>query len=308
MNATASSRLLPPETLAGLANLELVARTAVEGFLTGLHRSPHYGFSQEFKEYRAYVEGDDPRFVDWNVYARTDRAYIRRYEGETNTRVMILLDASASMSYASHSVSKLQYAKFLAAALGYMAMRQHDPTGLIVFDEKVRQYRPPTSRAGGLTGLLHTIEAVQASGGTRLLDCFSKFREHLTRRGLVAVITDLYCDPAALTKAVQPLAYHGHDIVIFQLMDPNEEKPQALTAAGEGKGRESLILEDMETQATIQVSAEYLREKYAEKLGAHLDELRRATANLGAHHMTFTTDQPLDRALRHYLTFREGRA
>lgn len=305
---TTIGHLLPPATLASLANLELVARVAVEGFLMGLHRSPRFGFSQEFKEYRAYVEGDDPRFVDWNVYARTERAYIRRYEGETNTRVMILLDASASMSYASHSVSKLQYAKFLAAALGYMAMRQHDPAGLIVFDEKVRQYRPPTSRAGGLTGLLHTIEAVEASGGTRLLDCFSKFREHLTRRGLVAVITDLYCDPAALTKAVQPLAYHGHDIVIFQLMDPNEEKPQALTAAGEGKGRESLILEDMETQATIQVSAEYLRERYAEKLSAHLDELRRATANLGAHHMTFTTDQPLDRALRHYLTFREGRA
>jgi uncharacterized protein (DUF58 family) len=304
---SAIGHLLPPATLASLANLELVARVAVEGFLIGLHRSPRFGFSQEFKEYRAYVEGDDPRFVDWNVFARTDRAYIRRFEGETNTRLMVLLDASASMSYASHSVSKLQYAKFLAAALGYMAMRQHDPAGLIVFDETVRQYRPPTSRAGGLTGYLHAIEAVQASGGTRLLDCFSKFREHMTRRGLVAVITDLYCDPAALTKAVQPLAYRGQDIVIFQLLDPNEQKPEALTKTGEGKGRESLVLQDMETQATMSVSAEYLRDKYAEKLDAHLDNLRRAAANLGAHHMWLTTDQPLDRALRRYLTFREGR-
>ncbi len=300
--------LLAPSTLASLANLELVARVAVEGFLVGLHRSPRFGFSQEFKEYRAYVEGDDPRFVDWNVYARTDRAYIKRYEGETNTRLMILLDASASMNYSSHSVSKLQYAKFLAAALGYLAMRQHDPAGLIVFDEQVRQYRPPTSRAGGLAALLHTIEAVQASGGTRLLDCFAKFREHMTRRGLVAVITDLYCDPAALTKAVQPLAYHGHDIVIFQLLDPNEQTPGALTHTGEGKGRESLVLQDMETQATIQVSAEYLRERYAEKLSAHLDELRRAAASVGAHHMSIVTDQPLDKALRGYLSFREGRA
>src|ERR671915_459627 len=123
MSAGALNRLLPPETLAGLANLELVARTAVEGFLTGLHRSPHYGFSQEFKEFRAYAEGDDPRFVDWNVYARTERTYIRRFEGETNTRLMILLDASASMGYGSGSITKLQYGKFLAAALAYVAAR-----------------------------------------------------------------------------------------------------------------------------------------------------------------------------------------
>src|SRR3954451_18511060 len=142
MSSTALNRLLPPTTLAGLANLELVARTAVEGFLTGLHRSPHYGFSQEFKEYRAYVEGDDPRFVDWNVFARTERTYIRRYQGETNTRLFVLLDASASMGYQSTSVSKLQYAKYLAAALSYLASKQHDPVGLIVFDEAIRHYRP----------------------------------------------------------------------------------------------------------------------------------------------------------------------
>ena len=154
-----SHRLLTPETLAGLANLELVARTAVEGFLIGLHRSPHFGFSQEFAEYRAYAEGDDPRFVDWNVYARTERTYIRRYEGETNTRLMILLDASASMGYSSGKVSKLQYGKFLAAALAYLAARQHDPVGL----DRVRRRRSastvrPSSRAGSLQGVLHAID------------------------------------------------------------------------------------------------------------------------------------------------------
>src|SRR4029453_1507994 len=154
MSSTALNRLLSPTTLAGLANLELVARTAVEGFLTGLHRSPHYGFSQEFKEYRAYVEGDDPRFVDWNVYARTERTYVRRFEGETNTRLMLLLDASASMGYTSTTVTKLQYAKFLAAALAYLAARQHDPVGLIVFDEEVRQFRPATRRAGRLPRMI----------------------------------------------------------------------------------------------------------------------------------------------------------
>jgi uncharacterized protein (DUF58 family) len=307
MSTPSPAHLLPPATLASLANLELVARVAVEGFLIGLHRSPRFGFSQEFKEYRAYVEGDDPRFVDWNVYARTDRAYIRRYEGETNTRLMILLDASSSMGFGTQGITKLQYGKFLAAALGYLAMRQHDPAGLIVFDEKVRQYRPPTSRAGGLSGLIHAIDAVQAGGGTNLLDSFRQFREHLTRRGLVVVISDLYCDPAALTRAVQPLAYHGHDIVIFQLFDPQEKEPQRLMNTPQGKGRESLLVEDVESLATVQVSAEYLREHYDTRLQAHLAALRSAAVSLGAHHTWLTTDEPLDRALRQYLKFREGR-
>src|SRR5262250_2866613 len=135
------NRLLPPTTLAALSNLELIARTAVEGFLIGQPRSPRFGFSQEFAEYRAYVEGDDPRFVDWNVYARTERAYIKRYIGETNTRLVILLDSSASMGFASGRVSKLLYGKFLAATLAYLAARQHDAVGLIVFDDQIREHR-----------------------------------------------------------------------------------------------------------------------------------------------------------------------
>jgi uncharacterized protein (DUF58 family) len=290
MSSTAINRLLPPTTLAGLANLELVARTAVEGFLTGLHRSPHYGFSQEFKEYRAYVEGDDPRFVDWNVYARTERTYIRRYEGETNTRLMILLDASASMDYSSGGVSKLQYGKFLAAALAYLAARQHDPVGLIVFDEQIRQFRPATSRAGSLQSMIHTIDGVTAGRGTNLEECFRSFGEHLKRRGLVAVISDLYCDP---------LAYHGHDIMLFQLLDPRELKPE---------WSESVLLEDVETHQTLNVAPEYLAGEYRDKLGAHLASLRKAAADVGAHQLLISTDEPLDRALRRYLLFREGRS
>lgn len=298
MNAAASNRLLPPETLAGLANLELIARTAVEGFLTGLHRSPHYGFSQEFKEYRAYVEGDDPRFVDWNVYARTERTYIRRYEGETNTRLMILLDASASMGYGSQSITKLQYGKFLAAALAYLAARQHDPVGLIVFDEKVRTFRPATSRAGSLTAMIHAIDAVTPGNGTNLEACFQRFGEHLSRRGLVAVISDLYCNPEEMSRAVQPLAYRGHDIMLFQLLDPQEMKPN---------WRESVLLKDVETQRTLNVSPEYLATEYQQRLDNHLQSLRRAAANVGAHQMLITTDEPLDSALRRYMVLREGR-
>jgi uncharacterized protein (DUF58 family) len=298
MRPTAQNRLLPPATLAGLANLELIARTAVEGFLTGMHRSPRFGFSQEFREYRAYVEGDDPRFVDWNVYARTDRTYIRRYEGETNTRLMILLDASASMGYSSHAVTKLQYAKFLAAALAYLAARQHDPVGLIVFDEQMRQYRPATSRAGSLHGLIHTIDAVSAGGGTDLDKCFQSFREHLARRSLVAVISDLYCDPAAMTRAVQPLAARGHDIMIFQLLDPQEIQPQ---------WRDAVVLEDVETRQALNISPDYLETTYRERLESHLASLRDVAASVGANHALLPTDQPLDDALRRYMMFRQRR-
>ena len=298
MNQSTYNRLLPPQTLAGLANLELVARVAVEGFLSGLHRSPRFGFSQEFREYRAYVEGDDPRFVDWNVYARTDRTYIRRYEGETNTRLMILLDASASMGYSSQAVSKLQYGKFLAAALAYLAARQHDPVGLIVFDEQMRQYRPPASRPGSLQAVIHAIDTVQPGGGTDLDRCFESFREHLTRRGLVAVISDLYCDPAAMTRAVQPLAARGHDIMILQVLDPQEIHPQ---------WRESVVLEDVETRQSVNVAPEYLEQGYRQRLTQHLDSLRAMAAGAGAQHALLPTDRPLDDALRRYLLFRQRR-
>lgn len=298
MSSSPLQRLLPPTTLASLANLELVARTAVEGFLTGLHRSPRFGFSQEFKEYRAYNEGDDPRFVDWNVYARTERTYIRRYQGETNTRLMLLVDASASMGYTSHTITKLQYAKFIAAAFAYLATRQHDPVGLIVFDDKLRHYRPPTSRAGSLHGLLHALDDTEAGGRTDLAGCFSNFREHLTRRGLVVVISDLYCDPAAMTRAVQPLGYHGHDIMIVQVLDPRELKPE---------WNESVVLKDVETEELVNVSPDYLEGRYRERMSAHLDALRASTASVGAHQMMITTTDPLDDALRRYLSFRQGR-
>jgi uncharacterized protein (DUF58 family) len=299
MNATTTNRLLPPSTLASLANLELIARTAVEGVLTGMHRSPHFGFSQEFKEYRAYAEGDDPRFIDWNVYARTDRTYIRRFEGETNTRLMLLLDASASMGYSSQPVSKLQYAKFLAAAFAYLANRQHDPVGLIVFDERIRTHRPATSRAGSLHSLIHAIDTVEPGGGTDLLGCFRSVREHLRRRGLVIVISDLYCDPDSMTRAVQPLAYHGHDVMILQVLDPLEINPP---------WRESLVLEDVETRRSFNVSPDSIQSHYRPRLAGHLESLRNAAAKVGAQRMLVSTDEPLDEALRRYILFRERRS
>ena len=295
---SAAPRLLSPAMLSSLANLELVARTAVHGFLTGLHRSPQFGFSQEFREYRAYAEGDDPRFVDWNVYARTDRTYIRRFEGETNTRLMLLLDASASMGYASAGLDKMSYAKFLAASLAYLGARQHDPVGLIVFDERVRLSRPATSRTGSLTSLIHAIDAVSTGGGTSIEKSFAGFREHLTRRSLVVLISDLYCEPNALQRAIHPLASQGHDVVIFHVLDPRELAP---------RWDESVLLQDVESGRAINIAPEYLRERYAGKLDKHLQDLRSAAARAGADYVQLATDQPLNEALRRYLLFRERR-
>jgi uncharacterized protein (DUF58 family) len=300
VNQVVAPRLITPEILAGLANLELVARTAVEGFLIGLHRSPRFGFSQEFAEFRAYAEGDDPRFVDWNVYARTDRTYIRRYQGETNTRLFLLLDASASMGYRSPqgTLTKLQYGKYLAAALAWLATQQHDPVGLIVFDDKVRHYRPPSTRTGSLQGILHALESAEAGQRTDIAGCFQKFREHMNRRGLVAVISDLYCDPVEMSKAVLPLAYRGHDIVFFHVLDPGEIKPGF---------KDSVVFEDMESGERMEVSPDFLQGDYLEKLERHLKGVRDAASGVGADLVLTRTDEPLDRALRRYLTFRQRR-
>jgi uncharacterized protein (DUF58 family) len=284
--------------LAGLANLDLIARAVVEGFLTGMHRSPFFGFSQEFAEYRAYAEGDDPRFVDWNVYARTDRTYIKRYVGETNTHLVILLDASASMGFGSKAVTKLTYGKFLAATLAYLAARQHDAVGLIVFDQDVREHRRPSSRPGHLHGVLHAIDRAEPGTGTDLKVPIDRFREFEKGRGLVAVISDFYCEPEALLNGVRPLAYQGQDVVLFQLLDPEELKPEL---------KESALLQDMESGETVEVSPIFMRSRYREKIDAHVESLKRAAIGAGADHSLVDITQPLDAALRSYLLFRQRR-
>ena len=290
--------LLNPEVLASLSNLELVARAAVHGFLNGLHRSPFFGFSQEFAEYRSYSEGDDPRFVDWNVYARTERTYIKRFQGETNTHLAILLDTSASMGYGTGAVTKLQYGKFLAATLAYMAAHQHDAVGLVVFDEEVREHRPPSSQAGQLSAILHAIDRAEPGTGTDLVAPFEQFRRYRSGKGLVAVISDFYCDPEAMIKSVQPLAYQGQDVILFQLLDPQELKPEF---------KESALLEDMETGEAMEVSPVFMRSRYLERIQSHIDAMSKAAAGAAADHRLVSIAEPLDTALRNYLLFRQRR-
>jgi uncharacterized protein (DUF58 family) len=293
-----SRELLQPEVLAGLKNLDLVARSVVEGFLIGLHRSPLFGFSQEFAEYRAYNEGDDPRFIDWNVYARTDKTYIKRFLGDTNSHLMILLDSSASMGFGGPPVNKLRYSQFLAASLAFLAARQHDAVGCMVFDEKIRDFRAPSTRAGKMQSVLHCIDSATVGSGTSFEHPFEKFRQLISRRGLVVVISDFYCDAESLLKGVRPLAWQGQDVVLFQVLDRRELQPEFDS---------NVLLEDLETGEAVEVAPAFMKDEYPQRIREHIDSIASAAAGSGADHILVSTDDQLDAALRNYLRFRQRR-
>ena len=292
-------RFLDPSTLASISGLDLVAKTVVDGFVAGLHRSPDFGFSQEFAEYRAYSQGDDLRHVDWNVFARTEKTFLKRYRGETNTQLLILLDTSASMAYGSGAVTKLDYARFVAASLCYMAHVQRDAAGLIVFDEDVSNYVAPSTRQGQLFRLLHGIEKAEAGTRTDFAKPFVHFQTFLHRRGIVVVLSDFYEDPDIIVKTIEPLRYRGNDVILFHLLDPQEIKP---------KFREPVVLVDMENSANaLEVSPEYTRDEYPRKIDSHIEALSSKVRGAGMEYFLMNTARPLDEGLREYLAVRKGR-
>jgi len=291
-------RFLDPATLASIAGLDLVAKTVVNGFVAGLHRSPDFGFSQEFAEYRAYNQGDDLRHVDWNVFARTDRCYLKRYRGETNTQLLVLLDASASMLYASHQVSKLDYARFVSASLCYLANVQRDAAGLIVFEADVQNYVAPSTRQGQLFRLLHAIEKAESGTRTDFTKPFVHFQNFLHRRGIVVVLSDFYEQPEVIVKTVEPLRYRGNEVILFHVLDPQEIAP---------KFREPVLLVDMEDSASLEVSPEYARHKYRQKIDSHIEALSAKARGAGFDYFLMNTARPLDEGLREYLAIRHGR-
>jgi uncharacterized protein (DUF58 family) len=294
------NRFLDPRVLAGIANLELTARTVVEGFISGLHRSPHYGFSQEFAEFRPYVPGDDLRYVDWNVYARTERLYLKKYQGETNTRVTILLDASASMDFARKGVKKIDYARFLAASMAYLAHQQRDAVGLITFNDTVREFIVPSSRQGQWIKVLHGLNRSEAGKRTRtdFAEPFRQFQQHLNKRGLVLVVSDFLAPAAAVLEAIKPLAFRGSDVVMMHVLDPEELNPVL---------EDSRILIDLETGDEMEVSPEFAEKEYPRRIRAHIEALKEgAQASRISYHLAVSSE-PLDEALRRYLAVRQGR-
>ena len=292
-------RFLDPATLASISGLDLIAKTVVDGFVAGLHRSPDFGFSQEFAEYRAYAEGDDLRHVDWNVFARTNKCFLKRYRGETNTQLLILLDTSASMAYASHSVSKLDYARFVAASLCYMANLQRDAAGLIVFDDDVENYVQPSTRQGQLFRLLHAIEKAEPGTHTDFVKPFVHFQNFLHRRGVVVVLSDFYAPPDEIVKTVEPIRWRGNEVVLFHILDPQEIKP---------KFREPVLLVDMEnSSAALEVSPEYAKNEYRRRIDSHIEALGAKARGAGMDYFLMDTSRPLDEGLREYLAIRRGK-
>jgi uncharacterized protein (DUF58 family) len=291
-------RFLDPATLAGISGLELVAKTVVDGFVAGLHRSPDFGFSQEFAEYRMYNPGDDLRHVDWNVFARTERAYLKRFRGETNCQITMLLDVSGSMGYTSHGVTKLDYSRYLTASIAYMANHQRDAAGIIVFDEDVKNYIRPSTRQGQFHRVINAIDKVELGKRTDFTKPLLHFQEFLNRRGLVVVISDFWNEPEVIVKALAPLRFHGNEVVLFHILDPQEIQPTL---------KDSVLLVDMETQDALEVSPEYARHDYKQKMDAHLEVLKSRSKSNGLDYFLLPTNRPLDGALREYLTVRHGR-
>jgi uncharacterized protein (DUF58 family) len=289
-------RYLNPEVLAGISGLDLVAKTVVDGFIAGLHRSPDFGFSQEFAEYRAYSPGDDLRHVDWNVFARTERMYLKRYRGETNCQVTVLLDASRSMNYGTQKSNKLEYSQFLAASLVYMAHLQRDAAGLIVFDDDVRFYVPPSTRQGQLARLLHGISNVKAGLRTDFARPFQHVQEFLHRRGLVVAISDFWDQPEKIIRTMEPLRFKGSELVLFHVLDPEELRP---------KLKNPVLLEDLETGDTLEVSPDYTTHEYKHRIEAHLEDLKTRAKAAGLDYFLIDTSRPLDAALREYLNVRK---
>jgi uncharacterized protein (DUF58 family) len=294
-----SERLLDPSVLASLGRLDLVARTIVEGFLAGLHKSPYRGLSQEFAEHRPYIAGDEMRRIDWRVYARTDRLYVKESEEETNAPVRLLLDSSASLKYAPRGLSKLDYARYLTAALAYLATRQGDRVGLVCFDDEVRAAVP--ARGGGqrhLQTIFLALEKLEAGGRTRVRPVLLGQASQWKRRGLVVLVSDLYDAPEEVVEAVTRVRRAHHDVVVFHLLDRAEKVLEP---------RGTYEFRDLETNETLLADTDRVRRDYNARLNDLRAFFRRELERTGADYAELDTSEPLDKALAVYLRRRRKR-
>jgi len=287
------ARFVDPRILARIANLELLARTVVDGFINGLHRAPYFGASIDFAEHRGYVAGDDIRRVDWRLYARTDRYYIKQYEADTNANFCVILDVSKSMSFGSKGVTKLEYASYLGACLAYLAHKQRDRVGIITFDNEIVNYVPPSAKHFDV--LLHTLD--RATAGRRGdLSALRDMAQHFKRRTIIVLLSDFYEDPSAVLEAVKPLHFLGNDLIAFHVLDSAE-----LDFGFE----DASSFEDLESGEQIPVVPQSFAAEYRQLIQNHIESLKAKFSEHRVDYMLANTSEPLDKALFSYLSARE---
>jgi uncharacterized protein (DUF58 family) len=287
----APTKYLDPQVVARLAGLELKARLVAEGFMSGLHASPYKGFSQEFADYRQYMPGDEPKRLDWKVYGRTDRFYIKEYQDETNLRAYLLLDKSGSMGYGS-KISKLEYAKYLCASLAYLLHKQRDSVGIATFDTAIRNLIPPSAKRTNFMHILTAIDRARAGAETSLSGVLFELAQKIKRRGLVIVLSDLFDEPNEVLRALRSFRYRKHELLILHILDQDESTFPFDKQA---------IFVDMETQTEMTVQPELIRESYRKKFQRLLDSYRYTLLSARIGYEVMYTNTPYDRALLAYL-------
>ncbi|MGE0043462.1 MAG: DUF58 domain-containing protein [Vicinamibacterales bacterium] len=287
------ARFVDPAVLARVGNLELVARGVVDGVINGLHRSPFFGASVDFAEHRGYVAGDDIRRVDWKVFARTDRYFVKEFEADSNANFVVLLDVSKSMAFGSR-VSKLDYARTLAACLTYLVHRQRDRVGLVTFDQDIVEHVPPSAKH--LDVVLHALDRAEPARAGALGPPLRKLAEHFGRRGIVVLISDLYESPEAVFEAIGPIRFRGNDVIVFHVLD-DAEIDFGFGDAGS--------FEDLETGEQMPVVPEALAEQYRSLVQAHIAALTDRAAGQRVDYALLRTSEPLDHALFRYLSIRD---
>lgn len=279
---------IDPATLMHLKSLEMRARHVVEGFMTGLNRSPYHGFSVEFTEYRQYTQGDDPRHMDWKLYARSDRYYIKRFEDETNLRCLMLLDTSRSMNFGSTGYSKSEYARTLAATLAYFLNSQRDAVGLATFSSEINDFIPPRYRVGHLRRMLVAMEHAAEGASTHLAKPLEQIAERLNKRGMLILISDLLAPLETLEMSLGSLAARGQEVIVFHVLDPEELSFDYAVPE---------MFEDLESGNRLYVDPAAIRTEYLKRFGKHLESIELICSRLGLTYHRLPTNSPLELAL-----------
>ena len=295
-------KYLDPAAVSRLAGMELVAHLVVEGFISGMHKSPYQGFSVEFVEHRQYMPGDEIRYIDWKVYGKRDRYYIKKFEEETNLKSYILLDTSGSMAFkdngSSEKITKLEYGCYLAASLSYLMLKQRDSVGLVVFDDQLRSYIPPRLGPTHLHALMSQLEDASPGGDTDISTTFHELAQRIVRRGLIIIISDLMDDPEKVLRSFKHFRHKKHEVIVFHVLDPAE-----LTFPFSGP----VLFRDLETQEQLSVEAELLRDEYLRQMNEFVSTYKNGCNANSIDYVQMDTSVPFDYALSLYLSMRKRR-